>query len=165
MHAITRHLLTLTLAAATAVTLGSQRPAHAIDPFRVLHGINSARQQYRIAPLAVHGALSQAAVEQARYMWTTDVLSPTGANGSDGGQRIRAAGFNWSAWGECIAWASTTDHPQFLASDDQIVEDWLNGSFNRALILDPHFTHVGVGVWHGLRNGVYKAYWCAVFAR
>ena len=80
-------------------------------------------------------------------------MTHTGANGSNGGQRITAAGFRWSAWAENLAVGQTSSTAVFNA--------WRNSAGHRANMLNPAFTHLGVGLAYG--NGRY--WWCLVLAR
>ncbi len=61
---------------------------------------------------------------------------------------VRSIGENiWSGWGYKIGNASS------LAKE--IVDDWLSSPGHRAILLDPDFTHLGVGV--SARNGTILA--------
>jgi uncharacterized protein YkwD len=63
-------------------------------------------------------------------------MTHTGSNGSDAGDRIRAAGYQPSTWGENVAAGYT--------SASSVVAGWMGSSGHRANILNPAFTEIGV---------------------
>jgi uncharacterized protein YkwD len=56
-----------------------------------------------VPPLTLQNSISSAAQAHAIDMASYDYFSHTGRDGSDPGNRMSAAGYNWSAWSENIA--------------------------------------------------------------
>ena len=76
-------------------------------------------------------------------------------NGKDAGDRIRAAGYEWSRWGENIA----------AGFDDEadVFQAWMHSpEGHRRNVLNPAFVHTGFGRAVDARG---RVWWCAVFAR
>jgi uncharacterized protein YkwD len=61
-----------------------------------------------VPPLTLQSNINRAADAHAADMATRNYFSHTGANGSDPGNRMTAAGYAWSAWAENIAAGQTT---------------------------------------------------------
>ena len=99
--------------------------------------VNQARAQAGLAPVTGHGALSCAANGQSADQATRGLMTHTGSNGSNAGARMLYCGFRWSTWGENVAYGQT--------SAQQVMTAWLNSPGHRANILNPRFTHIGVG--------------------
>ncbi|KAK9759639.1 hypothetical protein K7432_017164 [Basidiobolus ranarum] len=64
-------------------------------------------------------------------------MSHTGSDGSDAGDRISSAGFQWRRYGENVA--------QGYRSETQVMSSWLKSPPHRKNILNPGFTHFGAG--------------------
>ena len=62
-------------------------------------------------------------------------MTHTGAGGSNAGQRMNAAGFNWNSWAENVGW----NYP----SANDMLQGWVNSPGHCANIMGPSFTHVG----------------------
>lgn len=98
-------------------------------------------------------ALTVAAQRHANEMARRNRMTHTGANGSNAGQRITAAGFRWTSYGENVAVGQT--------SSSAVVYAWMNSSGHRANLLNPRFQWMGVG----LAWGQGRIWWCVVLAR
>ncbi len=81
--------------------------------------------------------LAKAAYDHSVDMNTQDYFSHTGLDGSSPGQRITAAGYHWSSYGENIAEGYSTE---------QIVMNvWLGSGGHCKNIMDGGFKDMGVG--------------------
>ncbi|NIA71192.1 hypothetical protein HBA54_21565 [Pelagibius litoralis] len=103
-------------------------------------------------PLAFDSELSDAARAHSRWMLDQDTFSHTGAGGSDPGDRMRAAGYDfqgdWS-WGENIAWEGTTGNLSGEASTLGTHEGLFESSGHRTNLLGEGFREVGLGILEG----------------
>jgi uncharacterized protein YkwD len=89
-------------------------------------------------------------------------ISHTGTDGSSAGDRIRAAGYNYTYYAENIAASSS----QYF-SPETVVNLWMNSSGHRKNILSDKAVHIGVGFRYvgDDTNGDMDAYYTADFAR
>ncbi|MCB1948382.1 CAP domain-containing protein, partial [Nitrosomonas sp.] len=114
----------------------------------MLELINAERSKIGAQPLAFNGDLNESSEIHSSWMISTDTFSHTGAGGSSPGDRMTAAGYNFSGswtWGENIAWMSTRV-PTGLADEVQQLHTMLmNSSGHRANILNDSFREIGVG--------------------
>ena len=97
---------------------------------------NQARANAGLAALSANGALNNAAAAHSADQAARNQMTHTGSNGSNAGDRIRAAGYSPSTWGENIAAGYT--------SASSVVAGWMASSGHRANILNPAFTQIGV---------------------
>jgi uncharacterized protein YkwD len=102
--------------------------------------VNQVRSQGRVcgsaAPALVWDArLEEAARVQSSYQSQINTMTHTGAGGSDGGQRITAAGFIWNAWGENVGW----NYPNATA----MLQGWVNSPGHCRNIMDASFAQIG----------------------
>lgn len=102
-----------------------------------------------VAPVSWNGQLEDAAYGHSVWMERARTLSHTGAGGSDAGDRMDAAGYNWQAFGENIARGYTTE--------EDVMYSWLSSPGHCQNIMNPDFVHIGVAVSGG--------YWTQVFGR
>ncbi|MGF1478970.1 MAG: CAP domain-containing protein [Cyanophyceae cyanobacterium] len=108
-------------------------------------------------PLAFNTDLIDAAREHSRWMLNTNTFSHKGAGGSNAGDRMEAAGYEFngsSRWGENIAWRGTTGTPQQEAYVTRLHESLFESSGHRKNILQEDFREIGVG----LSTGKFKEY-------
>lgn len=110
--------------------------------------VNSARAAAGKVAVSFDARMATAATGHSTYQAQIQTMTHTGAGGTNGGQRITAAGLVWSAWAENVA-AGQGD----CAS---VVTSWLNSSTHRANILNGTYRYIGVGNVVGA-NGVH--YW------
>jgi uncharacterized protein YkwD len=89
-----------------------------------------------LAPLNANGALNNAAAAHSADQAARNQMTHTGSNGSNAGDRIRAAGYQPGTWGENVAAGYT--------SASSVVAGWMGSSGHRANILNPAFTQIGV---------------------
>ncbi len=81
--------------------------------------------------------LGKAAYDHSLDMKNNGYFSHTGLNGSNPGQRIKAAGYNWTTYGENIANGYTTEQV--------VVNGWLKSEGHCKNIMGKNFKHMGVG--------------------
>jgi hypothetical protein len=107
-------------------------------------------------PLAFNPDLIDAAQQHSAWMLANNSFSHTGANGSSPGDRMSAAGYQFSGasgWGENIAieYGSSTSLDQAMA--DTLETMLFKSPGHRTNILDGDFREVGVGLGTGDYQG------------
>jgi uncharacterized protein YkwD len=148
---VRRVRLTLLAVTLTALALSS---AHAQDTARVLDLVNQHRAAAGLSPLIRAAELDSAARRHSDDMATHNFMSHTGSDGSTPGQRISAAGYQWSTYGENIAAGYSTA--------EAVVNAWMNSSGHRANILNSRYKEIGLAVTY--RAGTtYRYYWTQDF--
>jgi hypothetical protein len=104
-------------------------------------------------PLAFDPALTDSARGHSKWMLDKDVFSHTGANGSDPGDRIEAAGYKLTGdwrWGENISWRGSTGVAEDQVKSIETQHDSLfKSSGHRVNILQDDFREVGTGIVSG----------------
>ncbi len=138
------------------------RPASAAATFedRMLELINGARAAQGVAPVQRSAVLAGIASDSpyqgcgysvagrssdmgARNYFSHTILN-CGAQGAP--DMLRAAGVAYSSFGENIAWVNAITDP--LVAAERLHNDLMASPAHRDNILNPAFTHVGVGSWH-----------------
>ena len=114
---------------------------------------NQERANAGLAPLNANGALNAAAAAHSADQAARNQMTHTGSNGSNAGDRIRAAGYSPGTWGENVAAG--------YSSASGVVAGWMGSSGHRANILNPAFTQIGVASATSA-NGT--RYWTMVLA-
>ncbi len=114
---------------------------------------NRERVNAGLSALSANGALNNAAAAHSADQAARNQMTHTGSNGSNAGDRIRAAGYQPGTWGENVAAGYT--------SASSVVAGWMGSSGHRANILDPAFTQIGVASATSA-NGT--RYWTMVLA-
>ncbi|MFK3735278.1 CAP domain-containing protein [Streptomyces sp. NPDC088090] len=99
---------------------------------------NAERDRAGCGPLRSEARLGRAAQGHADDMAARDYYAHDSPEGRDGGDRISATGYSWSAWGENIHKGPKTPA--------RAMEDWMESPAHRANILNCSFRDVGVGV-------------------
>ena len=118
-------------------------------------GINRARANAGLPPLALHPLLNQAAQNHVNDMIAAHNYSHTGSDGSNVGMRVARTGYAANGWtGE--NWVAQGDAANALSW-------WLNSSVHRANILNPNWTELGIG--SGLHPDAWGNIYVAVFSR
>ncbi len=118
-------------------------------------GINRARANAGLPPLALHPLLNQAAQNHVNDMIATQNYRHTGSDGSDVGTRVARTGYAANGWtGE--NWVAQGDASNALSW-------WLNSSIHRANILNPNWTELGIG--SGMHPDGWGIIFVAVFSR
>lgn len=86
--------------------------------------------------LSWKASLAQGAARHSQDMVDKNFFSHTGSDGSNAGQRISAAGYSWSRWGENIAYGYT--------SSAAVVEGWMKSEGHCRNIMNAAFTEMGL---------------------
>ncbi|MFB9607644.1 CAP domain-containing protein [Streptomyces roseofulvus] len=104
----------------------------------VLALVDAERDRAGCGPLRTEARLAKAAQGHADDMAARDYYAHASPEGRDGGDRISAAGYHWSAWGENIHKGPKTPR--------RAMDDWMDSPAHRANILNCAFRDIGVGV-------------------
>jgi uncharacterized protein YkwD len=86
--------------------------------------------------LSWKASLAQGAARHSQDMVDKNFFSHTGSDGSNAGQRISAAGYSWSRWGENIAYGYT--------SSAAVVDGWMKSEGHCRNIMNAAFTEMGL---------------------
>ncbi|WP_129311067.1 sigma-70 family RNA polymerase sigma factor [Streptomyces sp. L2] len=103
--------------------------------------VNKERATAGCGPVTENAQLEKAAQGHSDDMAARNFFDHTNPDGADPGQRITAAGYRWSTYGENIAMGQQT--PQ------AVMDAWMNSPGHRANILNCSFKDIGVGVHRG----------------
>ncbi|MGW1052700.1 sigma-70 family RNA polymerase sigma factor [Streptomyces sp. NPDC002521] len=103
--------------------------------------VNKQRSAAGCGPLTENPQLQKAAQGQSDDMAARHFFDHTNPDGADPGQRITAAGYQWSTYGENIAQGQQTAAA--------VMDSWMNSPGHRANILNCSFKDIGVGVHKG----------------
>jgi uncharacterized protein YkwD len=117
--------------------------------------INQERANQGMAALVISSQLTAAARQHSRDMACNNFFSHTGSDGSSPFQRISWAGFSYSAAAENIYGGSSTPQQVFIS--------WMNSPGHRSNMLNPVYTHIGVGYMY-TATSTYGGYYTADFA-
>ena len=93
--------------------------------------LNNVRASNGAGPVTYDSRLGRAAQGHANDMLANNFFSHTGSNGSSGGDRIRAQGYNWQTWGENIA----RGQPDEAA----VLQAWVNSPGHQRNNVNPNF--------------------------
>jgi len=135
------------------------------DDKQMLTQVNTARSQPRncgsenyqaTAALSWHCTLEGVAYAHSRDMGDYNFFSHTGSDGLTVGDRVRNAGYDWSAAGENIAAGQQTI--------DTVMPAWLDSPGHCANIMRPLYTEFGAASY-SVDGSDYPIYWTQVFAR
>lgn len=116
-------------------TMTSQEMDLALD---CLQKVNEERSRNGVGPVQWLDPASRAAYLFSFDMDRRQFFSHTDPDGRGPGARLTDQGIQWQAYGENIGMG--------YADADEVMEGWMNSPGHRANILDPEFTHVGIGV-------------------
>ncbi|MEU8030120.1 CAP domain-containing protein [Streptomyces sp. NPDC049099] len=105
---------------------------------RIVQLVNAERSKAGCRPLTLNTALTKAAQDHSADMAAHQTMSHTGSDGSAPGDRITAAGYDWSAYGENVAYGYSTA--------DEVMAGWMSSPGHRANILNCSFQQIGVGL-------------------
>ncbi|WP_369394966.1 sigma-70 family RNA polymerase sigma factor [Streptomyces sp. CG1] len=114
-------------------------PANVAD--QVVALVNKERSAAGCGPLTENPQLQKAAQGHSDDMAARHFFDHTNPDGMDPGQRITAAGYQWSTYGENIAQGQQTAAA--------VMNSWMNSPGHRANILNCSFKDIGVGVHKG----------------
>jgi uncharacterized protein YkwD len=120
----------------------------------VLYGLlNQERQKAGLPALQFNNALWTAAYGHATNMARQNMLNHT-LDGKGTADRITAAGYRYSYYGENIAYN--------YANAQATLNAWMNSPGHRANILSPNFTEMGISMAFNAQG---QPYYCADFGR
>ncbi|WP_123558154.1 sigma-70 family RNA polymerase sigma factor [Kitasatospora cineracea] len=108
---------------------------------QVVDLVNSQRSQAGCGPVRSNAKLATAAQRHSEDMAARNFFDHTNPDGAGPQQRIDAAGYAWSGWGENIA--------RGQKDAAAVMDSWMNSPGHRANILNCKFTELGVGVHLG----------------
>lgn len=138
--------------AGAARSIGGPREAatvHGSIAEQLLALTNQARADAGLSPLAGHpdlDAVAQAWSHELAASGQSLAHNPTYAEQIPGG---------WSAAGENVAWIDDGGRLTESEVAARIHQGWMDSPGHRANILNPRFTHLGVGAAHNPRHGYY----------
>jgi uncharacterized protein YkwD len=107
---------------------------------KLLSLINDFRAQNGQSALSRNGKLDTAALNHSRDMANRGYFSHNSPEGGTPDQRIVAAGYTFSWWGENIYKSAPGD-----ATAQAAFTSWVNSSGHRANMLGSNFTQIGIG--------------------
>ncbi|KMS68854.1 RNA polymerase [Streptomyces viridochromogenes] len=122
----------------TASSTPQTQAAPTGDVAQVVALVNKERSAAGCGPVSEDPLLNKAALGHSEDMDARDFFDHTNPDGADPGQRITAAGYTWSTYGENIAMGQQTP--------EAVMESWMNSPGHRANILNCSFKDIGVGV-------------------
>jgi uncharacterized protein YkwD len=131
----------------------------------MLTRVNDARSQARncgsenypaTAALSWHCTLEDVAYEHSRDMGDHNFFSHTGSDGLGSADRVKNAGYNWSAVGENIAAGQQTI--------DAVMTGWLDSPGHCANIMHASYAEFGAASYT-VDGSDFPIYWTQVFAR
>ena len=124
---------------ATGTPEASSTPSGTVA--QVVALVNKERAANGCGALTEDPQLEKAAQGHSDDMAARNFFDHTNPDGADPGQRITAAGYKWSTYGENIAQGQQTP--------EAVMESWMNSPGHRANILNCSFKDIGVGVHDG----------------
>jgi uncharacterized protein YkwD len=123
----------------------------------VVAQLNQPRIARGLAPLRLAPELAEAARGHSRDMADNGFTDHAGSDGSDAGQRMAEAGYQWTARGEIIGWGYGGDAAK-------MVNWWMNCPVHRPIVLSGRFEDVGVG-YVSDPDSEWGYYWTVNFGR
>jgi uncharacterized protein YkwD len=109
-----------------------------------------------VPALTLNGTLTKASDAYALDMANKNYFSHTGADGSDPGMRITAAGYRWSAWAENIAAGQPTP--------EAVIAGWFDSPGHCVNFMSSAVTQVGFGKADNA-SSTYGTYWASDLGR
>ncbi|MFF4181892.1 sigma-70 family RNA polymerase sigma factor [Streptomyces sp. NPDC001691] len=107
----------------------------------VLALVNSERAKAGCSALTTNSQLYSAALKHSENMAAQNFFDHTDPSGAGPGERITAAGYQWSTYGENIA--------RGQADAAAVMDSWMHSPGHRANILNCAFKEIGIGVHYG----------------
>ncbi|RSL35001.1 hypothetical protein D7Z54_03890 [Salibacterium salarium] len=118
----------------------------------VIQLTNQEREQAGLDPLQSYSELSDVARDKSKDMRDAGYFDHNSPNYGSPFDMMDSYGIEYSGGGENIAAGQR--------SPEEVVEGWMNSQGHRENILNPDFTHIGVGHAEG---GSYGDYWTQMF--
>ncbi|WP_317441404.1 CAP domain-containing protein [Streptomyces collinus] len=116
----------------------SAAPAASGVAARIVALVNAERAKVGCSALTLNPTLTKVAQAHSQDMATHQNMSHTGSDGSSPGDRITGAGYDWSSYGENVAYGYGTP--------EQVMAGWMSSPGHRANILNCSFKEIGVGL-------------------
>ncbi|AWW36121.1 CAP domain-containing protein [Streptomyces cadmiisoli] len=123
--------------AASPGTDGAAAPASGAVA-SIVNLVNSERGKAGCSPVKLNAKLSKAAQDHSADMAAQRNMSHTGSDGSDPGERITRAGYQWQTYGENVAYG--------YSSPEQVMAGWMSSPGHKRNILNCAFKEIGVGL-------------------
>ncbi|WP_406209683.1 sigma-70 family RNA polymerase sigma factor [Streptomyces sp. NBC_01017] len=108
---------------------------------QVIALVNKERTAAGCGPVTSSAQLAGAAVNHSNDMAERGFFDHVSPDGTDPGDRITAAGYKWSTYGENIARGQQTAA--------EVMDGWMNSPGHRANILNCSFKEIGIGIHDG----------------
>lgn len=105
---------------------------------QIVQLVNAERSKAGCSAVTLNTTLTKAAQAHSADMAAHQNMSHTGSDGSDPGQRITSAGYEWSAYGENVAYGYSTP--------EEVMAGWMSSPGHKANILNCSFKEIGVGL-------------------
>ncbi|MFF0431147.1 sigma-70 family RNA polymerase sigma factor [Streptomyces sp. NPDC004327] len=125
-------------------------PAPTSESGQVIELVNAERAKAGCGPLTENALLTRAAQGHSDDMAARDFFDHTNPDGDGPGERVTAAGYRWSTYGENIAKGQRTPA--------EVMDAWMNSPGHRANILNCSFKEIGIGL-----HPAGGPYWTQVF--
>ncbi|MGW6391639.1 sigma-70 family RNA polymerase sigma factor [Streptomyces sp. NPDC055103] len=100
--------------------------------------INTARAKNRCQALHIDPKLHSAAQQHSQDMAANHYFDHVDQQGRHADDRITAAGYQWSLWGENL--------DRNTKSPAQVLNDWMDGAIHQENMLNCQYTDAGVGI-------------------
>ena len=118
-------------------------------------GVISRSPWFAGLPSAAHDSLAEAARIHAEDMADNSFLAHTGSDGSNPGDRVTRAGYDWRVVAENVASGQT--------SPDEIAATWLESAGHCSNLMDAKYSETGIA--YALNPGDGRdIYWVQVYA-
>ncbi|MDT3398492.1 CAP domain-containing protein [Streptomyces sp. B1866] len=127
-----------TPSATPTATVSATAPAPAASLAKVVDLVNAERAKAGCQALTVNADLTEAATAHSADMAAHQNMSHTGSDGSSPGDRITEAGYDWSTYGENVAYG--------YATPERVMAAWMASAGHKANILNCGFKEIGVGL-------------------
>ncbi|MFH1037923.1 MAG: CAP domain-containing protein [PVC group bacterium] len=114
--------------------------------------INQYRRANSLLPYKMDSLLTNAARGHSTDMAVNNFFSHTGSGGTTPGQRITAAGYNWTTYGETIAAGNSTAAAT--------INQWKGSPPHNAIMLSSSYREIGIGYAYSA-SSTYGHYWTA----
>ncbi|MGW5281830.1 CAP domain-containing protein [Streptomyces collinus] len=116
----------------------STAPAATGVAARIVTLVNAERAKVGCSALTLNPTLTKVAQAHSQDMAAHQNMSHTGSDGSSPGDRITAGGYDWSSYGENVAYGYGTP--------EEVMAGWMSSPGHRANILNCAFKEIGVGL-------------------
>ena len=107
-------------------------------------------------PLAFNFLLNDSARSHSQWMLDTDTFSHTGAGGSNAGDRMKSAGYQFTDiwyWGENLGYTGTTGTLDLSEAVTQVHQNLFESPDHRPNILSDNFREIGIATLNGEYDG------------